>query len=95
LKTDVNGPTESNKEKKLEKTSYLLVFWKSLTKRAGSESVNQVYGSKDPDPEQNVTGLKQCTTPIKIHENRSQETKDYRTNSDPQRQRTMLNRITD
>jgi hypothetical protein len=33
-----------------EKTYFLLAFWKSMTKRAGSGSVNKVYGSKAPDP---------------------------------------------
>jgi hypothetical protein len=68
LKTDVNVPTESNKQKNLEKTYYLLASWKSLTKRAGPDAVQirfwlriqirickSVYGSKDPDPFQNVT----------------------------------------
>jgi hypothetical protein len=58
LKTDENVPTESNEQKNLEKKTYfLLAFWKSLTKRAGSGSgsVNQVNRSKDPDPYQNVT----------------------------------------
>ncbi len=64
LRTDVNVPTESNKQKKLEKNLFLLASWKSPTKRAGSGSrtVNQVYGSKDPDqdPYQNVTDPEYC-----------------------------------
>ncbi len=55
VKTDENVPTESNKQNKLEKTNFLLASWKSLTKRAGSESANQVYGSKDPHSYRNVT----------------------------------------
>jgi hypothetical protein len=37
-----NRNSKSNKQNKLEKT-YFLVSWKSLTKRAGSGSINQVY----------------------------------------------------
>ncbi len=49
LKTDVNVPTKKNKENKLK----FLFFKFFLLSRAGSGSgvgsVNQVYGSKDPD----------------------------------------------
>jgi hypothetical protein len=50
LKTDVNVPTESNKQNKLQRNTYFLL--KSLTKRAGPGygSVNQVYGSWNLDP---------------------------------------------
>ncbi len=50
-KTDANVPSESNKQKNVEKTYFLLASWKSLTKRAGSESGSQWYGSADPDPD--------------------------------------------
>jgi hypothetical protein len=51
LRTDVNVPTESNKQNNLEKkTHFLLVSWKSLTKGAGSGAVNHVCGYKDLDP---------------------------------------------
>jgi hypothetical protein len=71
LKTDVNVPTESNTQnksgKKLifcwhqnksgKKTYFLLALHSPLTKRSGFRSgfLNQVYGSNDPDPYQNVT----------------------------------------
>ncbi len=45
--------------KQIKKKTYFFASRKPLTKRAGSGagagSVNQVYGSKDPDPYQNVT----------------------------------------
>ncbi len=60
LKSDVNVHTESNMQKKFEKKIILCWHLEShLTKRAGSGSGSeffcQVYGSKDPDPYQNVT----------------------------------------
>ncbi len=51
-------PQRSNKKQKLEeKNKFLLVSWRSLTKRAGSGagSASQRYGSASPDPYQNVT----------------------------------------
>ncbi len=46
-------PTEStgNKQIKFKKNLFYFV----IDERAGSGSVNQVYGSKDPDPYQYVT----------------------------------------
>ncbi len=38
-----------------KKKYFLLVSWRSLTKRAGSGSFSQRHGSADPDPYQNVT----------------------------------------
>ena len=54
MKIDVNVPTESNKHKQIG--GIFFAFWKSLMKRAGtgSGSINQVYGSMDSDPYQNV-----------------------------------------
>jgi hypothetical protein len=54
-KNDVNVSSKSNEKKKLDKNYLLLVSWRSLTKRAGSGSVSQGYGSADPDLYQNVT----------------------------------------
>jgi hypothetical protein len=45
----------------------VLVSWNSLTKRAGSGSVNQMYESKDPDPYQNVTDPEHCRFTIDIY----------------------------
>ncbi len=53
----------NKQQKKLGKNFFLLAFWKSLTKRAGSGFVNQVYRSKDPDPNQDVTDLEHCWIP--------------------------------
>ncbi len=69
FKTAANEPTESNKQNKWEKKTYfLLASRKSLTKRtgSGSGSVNQVYGSKDPDPYQNGIDLEHCFQDIQI-----------------------------
>ncbi len=56
LKTDVNVPSQRNKQKNLEKTYFLFASWKPMTKRAGSRSGSHWYGSGDPDadPHQNV-----------------------------------------
>ncbi len=51
---------KSNKQKYLGKFFFfLLPSWRSLTKRAGSGTVSQRYGSAEPDPDQyqNVTDL--------------------------------------
>ncbi len=50
-------PTEStgNKQIKLKKNLFYFGILEVIDERAGSGSVNQVYGSKDPDPYQNVT----------------------------------------
>jgi hypothetical protein len=56
LKTDVNVPTESIKQKNKKKTYFLLASWKFLMKSGSiSGCLNQVYGSKDPEPYQTVT----------------------------------------
>jgi hypothetical protein len=57
----VKVPTESKKKKKLEKNFFLLASWQSLKKRAGS--VNQIYGSKDPDPYQDDMDPEHCWIP--------------------------------
>ncbi len=59
LKNDVNVPSKSNKQKKLYwKLSFLLAFWRSMTKISGSGSesgsISQRHESADPDPPQNV-----------------------------------------
>jgi hypothetical protein len=54
LKTDVNVPSESNKQNKSEKNNFFLSILEVTDEiRAGSGrgSVNQVYGSKDLDPD--------------------------------------------
>ncbi len=52
LKTDVTVPAESNKKNKLEK---ILFFIGILEATDEKNRVNQVYGTKDPDPHQNVS----------------------------------------
>ncbi len=57
LENTVNVPSNSNKQKKcLNKNSFLLASWRSMTKKAGSGSISQRHGSADPDldPLQNV-----------------------------------------
>ncbi len=53
-----------NKQNKLEKKLFLYASGKLLGKRAGSGawSINQEYGSKDPDPDpyQNFTDPEHC-----------------------------------
>ncbi len=47
---------KGNKQKYVEKKIFFfLASGRSLTKRAGSGSVSQRYGSPDPDPYQNIT----------------------------------------
>jgi hypothetical protein len=54
LKTDVNVPTVSNKQKNL-----LFVGILKVTDEQGRIQIrNQLYGSKDPEPSQNVTDPK-------------------------------------
>jgi hypothetical protein len=60
LETDVMYLQKVISKTNWEKTYFLLAFWKTLTKTAGSGSVNQVYGSKDPDPYKNVTDPENC-----------------------------------
>ncbi len=58
VKNDVNVPSKSKKQKKsFEKIYFLLPFWRTHSKRAGSGawSVSQRSVSEDPDPYQNVT----------------------------------------
>ncbi len=54
-KNDVNVASRTNKQK-----NFLLQSWRSLTKIAGSASgsVSQRYGSANPDPYQNVMGIR-------------------------------------
>ncbi len=47
LKNAVNVPSKRNKQKNFDKNSFLLASWRSLTKRAGSESESVVSGT-DP-----------------------------------------------
>jgi len=46
LKNDANVPSKSNEPKKMD----FFASWRLLTKRAGSGSDSQRYGSADPDP---------------------------------------------
>ncbi len=46
--------------KQIRQNLFFVSSWNSLTKRAGSWSVNQVYGSQDPDLYQNVTDPDHC-----------------------------------
>ncbi len=46
LKTNVNVPTESNKQKKFEKN----LFFVGILEVTDKKEQDQVYGSKDPDP---------------------------------------------
>jgi hypothetical protein len=59
------GLLESDKKKLEKKFIFLLASWKSLTKRAGygarAGSVNQVHGSKNPDPDKVVTDPEHCS----------------------------------
>ncbi len=43
-----------------QKIYFLLASWRSLKKRAGS--IRQRFGSRDPDPYQNVTDPEHCST---------------------------------
>jgi hypothetical protein len=58
LKIYVNLPSKSYKQKNLGKKKFLLASWRSVTKIAGSWAdsgfINQMHGSADPDPHQNV-----------------------------------------
>ncbi len=56
LKTDVNVPTEINKKNK-KTNQKKLIFIGVLEATDEKSRINQVYGSKDPDPDpyQNVT----------------------------------------
>ncbi len=49
LKNDVNIPTESNKQKNLDKNKFLLKSWKSLTKKQDPDP--------NPDPDPLVRGI--------------------------------------
>jgi hypothetical protein len=63
LKTNVNVPKESNKQNKLQKNLFFVEILEVTDEksrirsriRSGIGCVNQVTGSKDPDPYQNVT----------------------------------------
>jgi hypothetical protein len=69
-KNDVNVPVPSKriKYKKVEKKNYYMSASCSLTERAGSGSVNQRYGSEDPDshpdPYQYVTDPEHWKKPL-------------------------------
>ncbi len=66
LKNDVNVPSKSNKQKNFaKKIILLLASWRSMMKSAGSGSIRQRHGSKnpDPDPQQNVMDPDHCLTP--------------------------------
>ncbi len=53
LKNDVNVPSKSNKQKNFLEIIFLLAFWRSMRKIAGSgsESISQRHGSANPDPD--------------------------------------------
>jgi hypothetical protein len=57
MKTDVNVPSKSNRQ-----NNFLLTSCQPLTKKAGSGSISQWYGSADPDPDpsENVTDPQHC-----------------------------------
>ncbi len=77
LKNDVNVPSKSNKQKKFKKIiSFLLAYWRSMTKIAGSGSesgsIRQRHGSEDtdPDPYQNVLDPQHWLYSIMVAETR-------------------------
>jgi hypothetical protein len=53
MKTDVNVPSKKHRNK--QKTYFLLASCQPLTKKAGTGSVRQWYGSAHPDPYKIVT----------------------------------------
>ncbi len=63
LKTDVNVPSISNKQKKLLKILFVLASCQPLTKKQdldGSVIQCHCHGSADPDPYQNVKDPQHC-----------------------------------
>ncbi len=83
LKNDLNVPLKSNKQKTSQKISFLLAFWRLMTKIKGSWSrsgfFSQGHGSADPDPTKchgsatlagtQVPRRHSCVTPVKDFEN--------------------------
>jgi hypothetical protein len=55
VETDVNVHTVSNKRKNLEKKTYFVGILKSTNEKSWIPIRDPLYGSKDPDPYQNVT----------------------------------------
>jgi hypothetical protein len=55
LKTDVNVPTVSNKQKKFEQKDFFCWHLEATKKRSGFGSVNQRKGYPEPESYQNVT----------------------------------------